>query len=287
MQAATDSGINMFDTANVYGAGRSESLIGAFNAGLPKKLFVATKFGRGDVYPGGITRQSLRDSVAASARRLRAKAIDLLQLHCIPMNAMAGGAVFDWLRELQAEGSIRHFGASVESVEEALLCCEQEGLTSLQIIFNILRQKPIRELFPVAREKKIAIVVRLPLASGVLSGKFTAATRFAASDHRNYNRDGAAFNVGETFAGIPFEKAVEIAGRIKPLVPPDMTMAQMALRWILDYPEVSVLIPGASKPEQVASNAGASEMAPLSEQVHAELAAIYKYEIHPHIRGPY
>ncbi len=161
----------------------------------------------------------MRQATEESLRRLGVEALDLTQLHCIPMAALKQGDVFDWLRELKQEGKIRNWGASVESMDEALVCLEQEGLASLQIIFNIFRQKPIQALFPQAQAKGVAIIVRLPLASGLLSGKFTAGTRFAASDHRNYNRDGQAFNVGETFAGLPFEKGVELADGLKPMVP--------------------------------------------------------------------
>jgi aryl-alcohol dehydrogenase-like predicted oxidoreductase len=172
-------------------------------------------------------------------------------------------------------------------MEEALVCLEQEGLASLQIIFNVFRQKPIQALFPQAQAKRVAIIVRLPLASGLLSGKFTAETRFAATDHRCYNCDGQAFNVGETFAGLPFEKGVELADGLKPIVPVGMTMAQMALRWILDHEAVSVIIPGASRPEQVRSNAVASGLAPLGEALHARLQGYYQEKVHPFIRGPY
>jgi aryl-alcohol dehydrogenase-like predicted oxidoreductase len=203
------------------------------------------------------------------------------------MAVLQQGDVFDWLRELKQEGKIRNWGASVESMDEALVCLEQEGLASLQIIFNIFRQKPIQALFPQAQAKGVAIVVRLPLASGLLSGKFTADTRFAATDHRNYNRDGQAFNVGETFAGLPFEKGVELADGLKLLVPAGLNMAQMALRWILDHEAVSAIIPGASRPEQVRSNAAASGLAPLGEALHARLKAYCEEKVQPFIRGPY
>jgi aryl-alcohol dehydrogenase-like predicted oxidoreductase len=195
--------------------------------------------------------------------------------------------VFHWLRELKQEGKIRNFGASVESMDEALICLEQEGLASLQIIFNIFRQKPIEALFPKAQAQGVAIIVRLPLASGLLSGKFTAETHFAASDHRNYNRDGQAFNVGETFAGLPFKKGVELADGLKPMVPAGLNMAQMALRWILDHEAVSAIIPGASRPDQVRSNAAASALTPLGEALHTRLQSYYQEKVHPFIRGPY
>jgi aryl-alcohol dehydrogenase-like predicted oxidoreductase len=191
------------------------------------------------------------------------------------------------LRKLQREGKIRHFGASVESMEEALLCLEQPGLVSLQIIFNIFRQKPIHTLFPKAKEKNVALIVRLPLASGLLSGKLTSQSRFPQNDHRNYNRDGQCFNVGETFAGLPFEKGVELADALKPLVPSGLTMAQMAQRWILDYDAVSVVIPGASRPDQARTNAAISDLPPLDAKLHQTLQTFYDRDVAAHIRGPY
>jgi aryl-alcohol dehydrogenase-like predicted oxidoreductase len=175
----------------------------------------------------------------------------------------------------------------VESVEEGLICLEQEGLTSLQVIFNIFRQKLIDELFPKAQEKGVGIIARVPLASGLLTGKFSKQTEFKESDHRNYNRDGQRFNVGETFAGVPFEKGVELVDELENMVPEGMTMVQMALRWILDYDAVSVVIPGASSPEQARANAHISDLPPLSDDLHQRLSAFYKEHIHEHIRGPY
>jgi aryl-alcohol dehydrogenase-like predicted oxidoreductase len=195
--------------------------------------------------------------------------------------------VFEWLRRLQREGTIRHFGASVESMEEALFCLEQPGLASLQIIFNIFRQKPIQTLFPKAKEKGVAIIVRLPLASGLLSGKLTKQSRFPQNDHRNYNRDGQSFNVGETFAGLPYEKAVELADALKPLVPGGLTMAQMAQRWILDHDAASVVIPGASQPDQARANAEVSDLPPLDPKLHEMLQRFYEREVADQIRGPY
>jgi len=287
LETAVEMGVTFWDTANVYGGGRSETLIGRFLKAHLAKVFVATKLGRGAIYPNGYTRTAVRQATEESLRRLRAEALDLTQLHCIPMAVLQQGDVFDWLRELKQEGKIRNWGASVESMDEALVCLEQEGLASLQIIFNIFRQKPIRALFPQAKAKGVAIIARVPLASGLLSGKFAAGTRFAENDHRNYNRDGEAFNVGETFAGLPFEKGVELADGLKPLVPAGLTMAQMALRWILDHDAVSVIIPGASRPEQVRNNASASALDPLGEALHAQLQGYYQEKVHPFIRGPY
>lgn len=289
LHEAAQNGVSCFDTADVYGGGRSESLIGRFLREKPGDIFVATKLGRSG-QPGGdknFTLDVMREHTEASLRRLGLETLDLTQLHCVPTEVLRQGEVFDSLRALQVEGKIRHFGASVESMEEALICLEQDGLASLQIIFNIFRQKPIEELFEKAQQKGVALIVRLPLASGLLSGKFSKTTHFDAQDHRNFNRDGQAFNVGETFAGLPFEKGVELADELKALVPAEMTMAQMALRWILDFPAVTTIIPGASRASQIASNVSASSLPELSSELHAKLTAFYQNEVKYYIRGPY
>lgn len=288
LSRAADTGINFFDTADVYGAGRSESLVGRFLRESGRDIFVATKLGRtGELYPDHYTEAGLRAATEASLRRLGVESLDLTQLHCVPPEVLRRGDVFEWLRALQAEGKIRRFGASVESVEEGMLCLEQPGIASLQVIFNVFRQKPAESLFERARELGVAIIVRLPLASGVLAGKFTRDTTFSAADHRNYNRDGQAFNVGETFAGLPFAKAVELADALKGFLPDGMNLAQMAQRWILDHPAVTTVITGASRPEQVEANAGVSALPPLGEALHERLAAFYRDEVRAHIRGPY
>lgn len=289
LQAAYESGVTFFDTADVYGDGRSESLIGRFLKDSGADLFVATKLGRGSDpgWPGNFTLDSMRAHTEASLRRLGVEALDLIQLHCIPTEELHRGEVFDHLRTLQGEGKIRNWGVSVESMEEAALCLEQPDLTSLQIIFNIFRQKPIHTLFGPAREKNIALIVRLPLASGLLSGKLTAETQFSADDHRNFNRDGQAFNVGETFAGLPYLEGVRAADAVKPLVPAGMTMAQMALRWCLDFEAVSVIIPGARNPEQARANTAASELPPLGPELHEALRRVYEEQVAEKIRGPY
>ncbi|HTT56701.1 MAG TPA: aldo/keto reductase [Opitutaceae bacterium] len=289
LRAAHEAGTNFFDTADVYGAGRSEQLIGRFLKESRAKVFVATKLGRfGDPgWPQNFTRDAVRRHTEASLRRLGVAALDLTQLHCVPPDVLRRGELFGWLRELQAEGKIRAFGASVESMDEALWCVGQEGCASLQIIFNLFRQKPIAALFNAARVRGTAFIVRLPLASGLLAGKFTAATRFPASDHRNYNRDGQAFNVGETFAGLPFARGVALADTLRPLVPAGLTMAEMALRWCLDYDAISVIIPGAKNADQARANARVSSLPPLPRELHQQLADFYQREVHAHIRGPY
>ncbi|WP_053992866.1 aldo/keto reductase [Mangrovimonas sp. TPBH4] len=288
LNTAVENGITFFDTADVYGNGQSESFIGEFLRQTDKDIKVATKFGRGgDVYPASYTKDAMKIAIEHSLQRLDVDALDLLQLHCIPTAEMQKGDVFDWLRDFKNEGLIKTFGASVESVEEGLLCLEQEGLQSLQVIFNIFRQKLVNELLPQAEAKEVGIIVRLPLASGLLAGKFTKTTTFEKEDHRNYNKDGNAFNVGETFAGLPFEKGVELADALKPLLPESMTMAQLALRWILDHKAVSTIIPGASSPNQALANTLVSELPPLSKELHATLAEFYEANVHELIRGVY
>ena len=289
LRAAVDSGVNFLDTADVYGDGRSESIIGKFLKDVRQPLFVATKLGRSGNpgWPQNFTRAAVRQHTEASLKRLGLDALDLTQLHCVPTDVLKRGELFGWLGELQTEGKIKAYGASVESMDEALWCVNQPGCASLQIIFNIFRQKPIDVLFARARERNVALIVRLPLASGLLSGKMNKATRFSADDHRNFNRDGQSFNVGETFAGLPFEKGVELADRIKTFVPAGQTMAEFAIRWCLDFEAVSVIIPGARNPEQARGNARASALPPLSRDTHAQLARFYQAEIASHIRGPY
>jgi aryl-alcohol dehydrogenase-like predicted oxidoreductase len=288
LAAAVDAGVTFFDTADVYGNGRSETLIGRFLKQTSESIFVATKLGRmPDLYPDNYTESGVRQAIEASLRRLDVETLDLTQLHCVPTEVMRQGEIFEWLRKFQSEGKIKNFGASVESMDEALLCLEQADFASLQIIFNIFRQKPIVSLFPKAKEKNVAIIVRLPLASGLLSGKIRKDTKFAATDHRSYNRDGQQFNVGETFAGLPFEKGVEFSEDLKDFVPEALTMAQFAQRWILDHEEVSVIIPGATSTDQARANASISELPPLSQPLHERLANYYQARVHAFIRGPY
>jgi aryl-alcohol dehydrogenase-like predicted oxidoreductase len=288
MAAAVEGGVNFFDTADVYGLGRSEELIGEFLKQTSTPVFVATKLGRFPEpgWPGNFSLESIRAHTESSLRRLGVEAIDLTQLHCIPTEALREGEVFEWLRVLQREGKIKSFGASVETNEEALICLGQDGLASLQIIFNIFRQKPI-EFFDTAKSKGVALIVRLPLASGLLSGKYTKQTEFPESDHRNFNRDGQAFNVGETFAGLPFERGVELTNAIKAMLPEGMTMPQLALRWILDFDAVSVVIPGARNPSQARANTAASELPPLGPELHARLREFYETHVAADIRGAY
>jgi aryl-alcohol dehydrogenase-like predicted oxidoreductase len=289
LRAAHAAGTTFFDTADVYGGGRSETLIGKFLKELRAPVFVATKFGRSGTpgWPANFTRAVVRQHTEASLRRLGVERVDLTQLHCLPLDVMVRGEIFEWLRELQREGKIGAFGASVESMDEALVCLRQPDLASLQIIFNVFRQKPIHALFAAAKRQNVALIVRLPLASGLLGGKMSATTTFAASDHRNFNRDGQSFNVGETFAGLPFAQGVALADALKPLVPAGLTLPELALRWCLDFDAVSVVIPGAKNPAQAQANARASALPPLGAALHAQLAEFYARDVAAHIRGPY
>ena len=289
LDAAAEAGTNFFDTADVYGNGRSEELIGNFLKDRHgSSIFVATKLGRtGALYPDKYTAKGLREATEASLKRLGVPALDLTQLHCVPTEVLRRGEVFGWLRDLQQEGKIKAWGASVETAEEALMCLEQEGLASLQIIFNLFRQKPADLVLPRAKERNVAIIVRLPLASGLLSGKMSKETKFAENDHRTYNRDGQKFNVGETFAGLPFETGVELVDELRQFGPEDQPMAEWTQRWILDHEAVTVIIPGASRVEQASGNADVSAAAPLSAEVHAKLQSFYQEKVAPHIRGPY
>lgn len=289
LHTATEAGITFFDTADVYGDGRSEKFIGKFLKQHPGKVYVATKLGRGSDpgWPENFTVEGMTRHVEASLSRLGLEQLDLIQLHCIPLEVLSDGEVFDILRDLKKQGKIADFGASVESVEEGLVCLKEEGIASLQVIFNIYRQKLITDLFGQAQQKGVSLIARVPLASGLLSGKMKKNTTFGETDHRNFNRDGAAFNVGETFAGLPFEKGVELTEELASFKPEGMTLAQMALRWILDHEAVSVVIPGASRPSQVVDNAAISSLPPLSAELHKKLETFYSEKVAHLIRGPY
>jgi aryl-alcohol dehydrogenase-like predicted oxidoreductase len=287
LAAAYDSGVNFYDTADVYGDGKSESFIGKFIKGK-KDLFVATKVGRSEsTYPDKYTEKNVTDCVNGSLKRLGVESLDLLQLHCVPPEVLKQGDIFDLMRKLKKACKIKQWGASVETMDEALVCLQQPDCISLQIIFNIFRQKPIDTIFEKCKKQNVALIIRLPVASGLLSGKLTKNSTFAKEDHRTFNRDGQAFNVGETFAGLPFTKGVELADQLKQFVPEGMTMAQFALRWILDFDAVSVIIPGASRPQQAIDNAKASDFPPLDKDLHEKIKDFYETKVKMHIRGAY
>lgn len=290
LNAFTEAGGNFIDTADVYGMGNSEKVIGRFLKTINKEIFIATKLGRrsdgGFGWPQNFTYDTMLQQVESSLKHLDVPWLFLEQLHCIPTEELRKGKVFDNLRRLQNEKLIKHWGVSVETSEEALLCLEQEGIASLQIIFNLFRQHVADEIFAKAKEKDVAIIVRVPLASGLLTGKFNKQTTFATSDHRNYNANGEAFNTGETFAGIEFTKGVELSGEISKLLP-DERMAQWSIRWILDHPAVTTVIPGASKISQVKTNMDASDLPSLPDDLHSKLRELYDEKTKPAIRGHY
>ncbi|NLF70135.1 MAG: aldo/keto reductase [Candidatus Anammoximicrobium sp.] len=295
LHRAAESGVTFFDTADVYGMGVSERTIGKFLKETKEKVCVATKVGRklwaesGLKWPERITLEMARQATESSLRNLGVDVIFLQQWHCLPTEEYRRGEVFEHLETLRREGLIQHWGCSVESVEEARLCMTHPGCATLQVIFNIFRQKLIDDLLPQARQHDVGILARVPLASGLLTGRFGPGHQFPPTDHRAYNADGQVFNVGETFAGIPFQRGVELAERVRAILEPDSheTMAQLALRWILDYDAVSSVIPGASTVEQAGNNAAAAGLLPLGEATHRQLRELYEAEVAPLIRGPY
>ena len=290
LNAFVDAGGNFIDTADVYGMGVSERIIGRFLKTTNEEIFVATKLGRRQDgicgWPQNFTYDGMRSNIESSLKNLDISKLFLEQLHCIPTEEMRSGKVFENFRKLKDEGLVDYWGASVETSEEALICLEQEGLASLQIIFNLFRQHVADDVFAKAKERGVAIIVRVPLASGLLTGKFSEQTKFAEQDHRNYNANGKAFNAGETFSGIDFKLGVNLSREVAALLP-DERMAQWSLRWILDYPEVTTVIPGATKIEQVKSNVNASDLPSLGAATHAKLRSLYDEKVRAAIRGHY
>ena len=286
LTAAHKAHVNFYDTADVYGAGRSETVIGQF-AKTHKNMFIATKVGRmpalyPDNYQAGDVEAHIRDSL----ERLGTNALDLAQLHCVPTDILRQGDIFHVMNDLQNKGHIKAWGASVETLEEAELCLAQDSCATLQIIFNLYRQDAAWSLFEKAKDKNVGIIVRLPLASGILTGKYQADYKFDDSDHRHFNRDGAHFSVGETFSGIEQAKAVALLEEIKPFVPEGWSLADFALRWILDHDAVSTIIAGCSHPDQIDRNVRASSLPALPEDTHQALTTIYKEKIRDNIRCP-
>lgn len=282
LHRALDLGVNFFDTADVYGDGRSETLVGRFLKERGDGVFVATKMGRR--LPAQTTEGYNRENFLAwndrSRRNLGVETLDLVQLHCPPTPTYSRDEVFDTLDEMVEQQRIAAYGVSVEKVEEALAAIRRPHVASVQIILNAFRLKPLEQVLPAASEAGVAIIARVPLASGLLSGKYTAATTFGADDHRNYNRNGEAFDVGETFSGVPYEVGLEAVERLRPLVPEGATMAQFALRWIIDQPGVTVVIPGARNVAQAAANSQAAALEPVDSTA---VAAVYDELIRPHV----
>lgn len=286
LHAALDAGTDFIDTADVYGDGRSERIIAEVlkTRGGPRP-FVATKAGRrlSPHVAEGYNAENLTAFVDRSLRNLETDCLDLVQLHCPPTDVYYRPEVFEAMEALVQAGKIRHYGVSVEKVEEALKAIEYPGVVSVQIIYNIFRQRPAGLFFREAKARDIAVIVRVPLASGLLTGKMTAATAFAPDDHRAFNRNGEAFDKGETFAGVPYDLALAVVDEIRALVPQGLPMAQFALRWILMEEAVSVVIPGAKTAAQATANAQAAHLAPLPPEVMAELRRLYQARIAPHV----
>ncbi|TPN85555.1 aldo/keto reductase [Mesorhizobium sp. CU2] len=282
LNAALDAGVSMIDTADVYGDGRAEKLIAKTLKGRGgARPMVATKAGKrlNPHVASGYNRQNLTSFVERSLRYLEVDVLDLVQLHCPITEVFYQPETFEALEKLVEEGKIRHYGVSVEKVEEGIKALQYPGVVSVQIIYNMFRQRPAELFFDMARQKDVAIIVRVPLASGLLSGKFRADSSFSAKDHRNYNRQGEAFDVGETFAGVNYEEGLQAVEELRPLLPPGATMAQWALRWILMNPAVTVTIPGAKSVRQAEENAAASDLPALSPQLMERIADIYERRI--------
>jgi aryl-alcohol dehydrogenase-like predicted oxidoreductase len=279
--ASLDNGVNFIDTADVYGDGRSERLVSKALKGHSERVYVATKAGRrlDPHVPEGYNRDNLTRFVERSLKNLDVDALDLVQLHCPPTEVYYMPEVFGILDDLVRAGKLRYYGVSVEKVEEAIKAIEFPNVQSVQIIFNIFRQRPAELFFELAKDKKVGILARVPLASGLLTGKMTRETTFESDDHRNFNRYGESFDVGETFSGVDYETGLDAVDALKPLVPEGATMAQFALRWILMFEAVSLAIPGAKNRVQAVDNAQSADLLPLSDEVMAKAAQIYDQTI--------
>ena len=277
LHRAVDLGVNFFDTADVYGDGRSERLLGQLRRERGETIHIATKAGRrlDPHVASGYNRQNLTAFVERSLKNLGTDTIDLLQLHCPPTEVYYTPEVFGILDDLVKQGKIRYYGVSVEKVEEGLKAIEYPGVQTVQIIFNVFRQRPAELFFPEAKRRRVGILTRVPLSSGLLTGKMTRATTFAPDDHRAFNRQGAAFDRGETFSGVDFETGLQAVEELRPLVPEGMTMAQFALRWILMNDAVTCAIPGAKRLSQVEENVRAADLPPLPDSTMAKVRQVY------------
>jgi aryl-alcohol dehydrogenase-like predicted oxidoreductase len=282
LQAAADAGVTFFDTADVYGDGRSERLIARFRKDRPEPIVVATKMGRRA--PQNVkefTPENFGAWIDRSRKNLDVDRLDLVQLHCPPTDVFYRPEVFDALDSFVANGRIANYGVSVERVEEGLKAIEYPHVATVQIIYNIFRQRPAERFLSAARERNVGVIARVPLASGLLTGKFKRDTKFAPTDHRNYNRHGESFDVGETFSGVDYERALEVVEELRAWVPAKTTMAQMALRWILMNSAVSTVIPGAKTPEQAQANAAAADLPELAASTMKRIAALYQERVAP------
>ncbi|WP_078594029.1 aldo/keto reductase [Evansella clarkii] len=289
LDRAMGEGVNFFDTADVYGDGHSERLLAKAAKGKEDSIHIASKFCRaGDIHDlATYSEESVRNYCEQSLQRLEREAIDLYQIHCPPMEVLQDGRVFEVLEKLKQEGKIRYYGVSVETVEEGLFVLKNTNASSLQVIFNLLRQKPLEKLFPEAVEKKAGILARVPLASGLLTGKFTRDVKFEEDDHRNFNRDGQAFNVGETFGGLEFKKGVELSNEISWIAEGRGNMTRAALKWIMQQNGVTSVIPGFKTVKQAEDNLEAVNVKGFSQEEQERLAKFYNEQVHEHIRGAY
>ena len=276
LETAYEQGINFFDTADVYNDGKSERSIGQFIKGKAEKVYVASKCGR-QITPhvsAGYTCQAVVRYTEESLNRLGVDALDLIQLHCPPTDVFYRPEIFETLQKLKREGKIKHFGVSIERVEEGLKAMEYEGMSSIQVIYNMFRQRPDEALFPLAKEKGVGIICRVPLASGLLTGKFTQKSEFGKSDHRFFNRKGEAFDKGETFSGVDYDLGLQAVAELKAIFG-ENGLTLYALRWILMRDEVSCVITGASGPEQIRQNTAASDLPSLTDDQMAQVKAVY------------
>ncbi|WP_337018589.1 aldo/keto reductase [Oceanobacillus massiliensis] len=289
LERAMDLGVNFFDTADVYGDGHAEELLAIATKGKESEIHIASKFCRaGDIYnPQNYSMDKVREYCENTLKRLGREQLDLYQIHCPPLEILQDGQVFDVLEALKKEGKIRYYGVSVESVEEGMFCLEHSKASSLQVIFNLFRQKPLEALFPAAMEKGVGILARVPLASGLLTGKFNEDTTFDEEDHRNFNRDGQAFNVGETFAGLEFEKGVELSRQLEWIAESRENMTKAALKWIVEQKAVTSVIPGFRNVKQVEDNLGALHVRDFSTDEQKRLESFYEDNVKEHIRGAY
>ena len=280
LKSSFENGVNFFDTADVYGMGRSEKFVGEFIKSVSERIYVATKAGRQinpHVAEGYYNKELMESYVDQSLSNLNVETIDLLQMHCPPTEVYSSDKTFEMLDYLVNKGKIQNYGFSVQTVDEALECIKRPNTKSIQVIFNIFRQKPAEELFKIAKEKEIAIIVRVPLASGLLTGKFNKDSSFAPDDHRNYNINGDAFDVGETFSGVNFTKALEAVDDLKNILPEGMTLSQLSLKWILMHDVVTVVIPGAKNKEHVNLNTSSSEIEDISSLMNQINSVYTKY----------
>ncbi|MCA0330587.1 MAG: aldo/keto reductase [Actinobacteria bacterium] len=287
VDAAVDAGVTFIDTADVYGDGRSERIIGGWLAAHPGSgVTVATKMGRRvEQRPENYTGQAMRAWNDRSRTNLGVDTLDLVQLHCPPTALYSSDALFDDLDAMVEEGRMRAYGVSVETCDEALTAIARPGVRSVQIILNALRLKPLEQVLPAAQESGTAIIARVPLASGLLSGRYDETTTFAADDHRTYNRRGEAFDVGETFSGVPYEVGLEAVRELRSAVPEGAATAAFALRWIIDQPGVTTVIPGARNPEQARANAASAGLAPLTADQQAAVRDVYDRIVRPHVHA--